>query len=69
MLTLPGEGLGIALLNYLIAHRESMSQENRDRADKLMLDSVQSGNEESRRFWNLLLKPLLKALEAAQPKE
>ena len=31
----PGEGLIIAILNYAQAHRETMSQENRDKYDKI----------------------------------
>lgn len=61
MLQLPGEGIAIAIFNAIIAHRETMSQENRDRADRLTLDSIEKGN----RFWELLFRPLVKALEKA----
>lgn len=63
-ISFPGESLAVAFVNAWSTARQTMSQENRDRADKLLLDSIEQGNT----FWRLLFTPLLKALERAAEK-
>ena len=37
---LPGESIGVALINFFNTHRETMSQENRDRLDALFISQL-----------------------------
>jgi hypothetical protein len=48
--TFPGEGVAIALLEYATKCRETMSQENRDRFDGVMIRSMERWNS----FWEKL---------------
>ena len=64
-ITIPGESLVVAIVNAISANRATMSQPNRDRLDKLFIDSL----ERSDKFWVALITPLVKALERLNVEE
>lgn len=41
--TFPGETVLVAVINLINTHRAGMNQENKDRADKMLLDLVEPG--------------------------